>query len=153
MQLRFKAVGLGRMVCILVGLLSFTGCGSGMPTTYPVHGEVVFADGSPLKGGRVEFRIEPEEGKRINARGEIAVDGTFKLTTFSPNDGALAGEHEVVIVPIASLISIGEQPPPPEPIDPKYGRYETSGLKFRVEPGQENHCVFTVSPPDSAPPK
>lgn len=43
-------------ICILVGL---TGCSKGpppLPPTYPAHGRVTYANGSPVVSGLVQFR-------------------------------------------------------------------------------------------------
>ena len=59
-------------------------------------------EGEPIAGGgRVRFvpldsHGEPADGKA--AIGELALDGTFQLTTYEAKDGALIGEHRVEIV-------------------------------------------------------
>src|SRR5688572_4364838 len=73
------------------------GCGGGQ--TAPVDGRVKFKDGSDvsvLSGYEVDF--QPDGGK-TSATGHIAADGTFKLTTFGPDDGAVPGQHRVAISP------------------------------------------------------
>src|SRR5262245_35616364 len=87
----------------LLTALCFSAClaGCGGDGIYPVEGKVVLADGSPateLKGALVTFNL-PE--KQTSARGNIQADGTFRLTTNRPDDGALAGEYKVLILEIA----------------------------------------------------
>ena len=80
------------VVAIACGFL--VGCGS-QPQTFPVHGRVVFKDGTPVRFGSIEtLSVE----KRVNARGTIRPDGTFSLTTYENDDGAVPGEHRVVII-------------------------------------------------------
>ncbi len=73
--------------------ISISGCGPAGPATYPVRGKITFEDGSPAQVGLIEFR----SADRTIARGKIESDGSYSLTTFEPNDGALEGEHQVVI--------------------------------------------------------
>lgn len=118
---------------LFVLLLFAFGC-STKPATFKVTGTVKFADGTPLAGGTVEFRnITDDITKQVNARGEIGPDGKFELTTFAPNDGALAGEHQVCIFPptyeVPSNLSTE---PPPNPLARKFMAYETSELKYNV---------------------
>src|SRR5262245_3303776 len=67
------------------------GCGGG-PTLGRVTGKVTYA-GKPVTQGRIWFY--PEAGRA--ALGEIGPDGTYTLTTFKPNDGALVGPHRVAV--------------------------------------------------------
>src|SRR5687767_10062189 len=72
------------------------GCGTKGLVTYPVEGRVVFADGTPLPGGTIEF--ESLEGQpQVNARGSIESDGTFRLVTPPDREGAVAGAHRVLV--------------------------------------------------------
>lgn len=110
-----------------------SGCGdaSRMPR-YAARGVVTYPDGSPVPtGGIVEFRLITTEIRPASARGHINEDGTFELSTYEPGDGAFEGTHQALVAP----------PPPrgpaeaflPQPIDRKYGRFETSGLEFTVQ--------------------
>ena len=134
--------------CILhsafcLGLIA--GCG-GKGKTHPVFGKVQFADGSPLrpnhpKGGKgkVIFELKLEGPAAVASRGEIQEDGTFTLSTFQPGDGAPEGTHKVLVVPPLDKDPL---------IDPKFQRFETSGLEFTVAPGK-NEITITV---EKAPP-
>jgi hypothetical protein len=137
----------------LVAWLCMAGCGASSLPTYPVTGEVVFPDGSPLSGGVVEFR-SLQGTPAVVARGEIGQDGKFSLTTFKPGDGAIAGEHQVMVSP--AMPRDTDDLPPAERlrvmqgIDPKFTSYQSSGLQFIVKPdagGQ--HFRVTVQPPRS----
>ena len=111
---------------------NLAGCGG--PKLYPVAGQLVWEDGSAarqLAGGLVVF--ESQEAK-MSARGEIQADGTFRLSTVQPGDGALEGQHRVLIeVPRLREADLGDRREPPPLLDPRLGSFETSGLVVRVE--------------------
>jgi hypothetical protein len=95
---------LGRGLLVAVGvLLCAGGCKPPAPkgpTTYPVKGTVVYADGKPYPGGAIEFRME---GQTDNVVGMIGSDGTFTLKTMlqqGPVDGAPAGTYQATITPL-----------------------------------------------------
>lgn len=133
---RWKILG-----ALLFSLAAVAGCG-GPPKTYLVHGMVVFPDGQPLTRGTVEFETL-HQNKAITASGEIAKDGTFRLGTFAPNDGAIAGEHRVAVIS-DYVIGTGVERPgelPPPLLDPKFRSFKTSGLKFTIKPQMNNILV------------
>ena len=68
------------------------GCGPSGPEMGQVTGKVTF-DGSLVTKGTVQFW--PANGRP--SRGSIQEDGTYQLTTFESNDGALVGDHVVTI--------------------------------------------------------
>src|SRR5262249_50056903 len=70
------------------------GCGGKKPVK--VEGTVTL-DGEPLAGVTVSFRPKGDETGR-SANGMTGSDGTFRLTTFMPNDGALPGEYTIVVI-------------------------------------------------------
>lgn len=111
------------------------GCGgSGV---YPVQGKVVWKDGSPateLAGSFVTFEL-PE--KQTSARGTIQADGTFRLTTNKPDDGALAGEHKVLIVEVGRKPLGGPDATALAPgvMDSRYSDLATTDLTASVKPG------------------
>lgn len=131
---------------LLVGILFWTGCG-GAPATHVVKGRVVYSDGTPVEFGDIETLAgEP----RVNARGKIKKDGSFTLTTFQENDGAVAGEHKVIIMQTATspLAALGKLPPIEHAhghdMDAKYRSYDSSGLSFQVEAGVENEVTLVI---------
>ena len=68
------------------------GCGPSYPACYEVRGKVTF-DGQPVTQGTITFY--PDEGR--SAMGKIQPDGSYTLTTFNAEDGALPGNHSVTI--------------------------------------------------------
>src|SRR5262249_28892104 len=87
-----------RTRCSLVGLVvaamvPVVGCGGATVKPIKVEG-VVTLDGQPLPGATVSFL--PNEGGRT-ASGRSDADGSFRLTTFNTDDGALPGEYKVIV--------------------------------------------------------
>ena len=76
-------------------LLTAAGCG-GQGRPVKVEG-VVTLDGHPLPGATVTFAPDPPESGRA-ASGRTDADGSFRLTTFQSDDGALPGEYKVIVV-------------------------------------------------------
>lgn len=77
---------------VLLLLAASTGCGE-KTDAVPVAGKVSYK-GEPLKNGTVMFI---PDGGGTAATGEIQPDGTFKLTTFRKDDGAVPGDYTVVV--------------------------------------------------------
>ena len=83
------------VTCLLLcvaALLWVSGCGPKRPRTAPVSGKVTIGSG-PVTQGKIVFY--PEQGR--SAIGTIAADGSYRLTTFEPDDGAVLGRHVVTI--------------------------------------------------------
>jgi hypothetical protein len=79
-----------------------TGCRekATLPTLNPVHGVVVLKDGSPVKGGTIQF--QPQNDSTVSTTGIIQKDGTFSLTSFKAgirSMGAVAGDNRVLVMP------------------------------------------------------
>jgi hypothetical protein len=128
------------------------GCSNQGVATYRVTGTVKLSDGKPLAGGRILF--QPTGEVSHSARGIIAQDGSFQLTTFEPNDGAIPGEHKVVITPavpeeamdnpaaIARYRSL---------LDARYQNVDTTPLKYTVQPdNSQNHFDIVLEPSRTA---
>ena len=127
-------------VAMLIGCLS--GCDSSQVTTYPVSGRLEFADGEPVRTGTIELESQ-EFG--TTATGTIREDGTFVLGTFTPNDGAAAGEHRAIVVQIivgdgisTHILDHGR------PVPMRFASYETSPLTVHIEPIEDNLIVVTL---------
>jgi hypothetical protein len=136
-------------LCALVALPS---CNKGTHKVYPVQGRVIFKDTKqPLTAGIVEFESHAENEKlRINARGAIETDGTFRLTTFEDNDGAVLGPHRVVVIPPIEGQQL--QKTPKLLVDARFMDYDKSGLRATVTTNpEENQFVFEVEKPKVKP--
>ena len=87
------------VVCLAITLLpGLAGCHSDQLPTFPVEGTIRFEDGSFPKFGDIEFYSATH---RINARGKINRDGSFTVGTYAPNDGAVEGEHKIIVIQIS----------------------------------------------------
>ncbi|MEN6408071.1 MAG: hypothetical protein ABFC77_16575 [Thermoguttaceae bacterium] len=126
---------LGLAVALAVVLCTATtGCRrSDRSPIAPATGKVLF-NGKPLQFGLVMF--VPDHGRP--AEGEIQSDGTFQLTTYQKNDGAVIGHHRVAITcEKSSKSGEVEESPGPSLIPPKYSEYKTSGLEATVKDKNE----------------
>lgn len=117
--------------------LLLIGCGSGNLATHPVEGKVEFKGGGHPKFGTIEFYCEQ---KKLNARGKINDDGTFTVGTYGDGDGAVEGEHQVVINQIvtnhlSASAKVEIDHDHGKTAAPKYRDYKTSGLKCTIKPG------------------
>ncbi len=84
------------------------------------------------------------------ARGSISRDGTFRLTTYVAEDGAVAGKHDVLIVQkftadIDSMQEHAEHAARTRTLDARYSKYSTSGLAVSIDPrGDNSHIILEV---------
>ena len=130
--------GYAAAVLFLIAFLS--GCGNDI---HPVEGQVVWKGGAlakELEGSHVVFEL-PE--KKTSARGIIQADGTFRLSTHKPNDGAPAGEHKVLILEDRKNANAEGTLLAPALLDPRFADLKKSGLTATVKPGA-NTITLTV---------
>ena len=105
------SVFIGIFIAVAAGLLP--GCGKSGPKTVPVSGKVAYG-GKPVSIGNVVFQPQeiPQGQPQRPAMGKLEKDGSYRLSTFSKNDGLIPGKYRVVI---HSLIS---GPTPENPTAP-----------------------------------
>jgi hypothetical protein len=121
-------------------MAGMSGCSGGL---YPVTGRVTFDDGSPLDDGAVI--CEQVDGEQpVTARGKINPDGTYRLGTNKPGDGARPGKYRVLVVP-RSLTEREMETRPPI-IDPRFEKFETSGLELEVKAGTNELNILVTKP-------
>ena len=118
-----------------LALMLVAGCsGASKPKTIKVQGKVMYK-GQPVTQGDVSFLpVKPAQGYPSRpATGTLKPDGTYQLTSFEANDGAVPGEYQV------SIVSKTGGPTPEEPdaqeewhIPKKYGNPAESGLTATV---------------------
>lgn len=135
---------LTRCGCLFLASLAVAlpsaGCGRAQPATAPVIGRVLL-DGKPIAAAAVMF--EPLDGG-VPARGSTGGDGSFTLSTFAREDGALVGRHRVSISKFvtedvaANELGLEAAPGPPgfQPkaaLPVRYADPKTSGLEATVE--------------------
>ena len=154
----FKRVSL--QACLLVGLIVVgAGC-SNRVSVYPVEGIVKY-NGKPMQGGgTIAFvPLGKQEGK--TAAGEIDQNGNYKLTTYTPGDGSMAGEFRVVIIQVTDQepestedgqapAKAGTSVPVAARIPLGYADHYNSPLKAKVEPTDKNELNFDLKPLPSA---
>lgn len=104
------------------------------PRVVPVSGTVLY-NGKPLPFGSILF--QPDKGQ--NALGEIQSDGSFKLSSYALDDGAVPGRHLVSVSCYEGQRGGGAGTSPGKLLIPlKYTRLGSSGLSAEVKdaPGQ-----------------
>lgn len=134
------------IACTLIPCAMLLGCNSGRLKTYPVEGKVVFANGTPVKVGTVETK-SVQHG--VQATGSIGLDGSFTLSTYQPNDGAVAGEHRCVVVQFIQLEEIPNyRPSTMGVVHRKHSTYSTSELSFTIQSNGPNEVKLVVQGAD-----
>jgi hypothetical protein len=114
----------------------FAGCNPN--GIHPVKGQVVWKDtGQPateIAGSIITFEQAATE---TSARGQIAADGSFKLTTVNENDGAKLGEHKVLVIEIGrrSLPGGDGSELAPGKLSSKHASPSTTGITAVIKPG------------------
>lgn len=126
------------------------------PPVFPVQGKVLYK-GAPVAEAMVSFG-NPDPKKVRGASGQTDQNGEFRLTTFSPGDGAVVGEYQVTILK-ATVVgedlsyydqnspNYGKDPPPTTLkylVPEKYSKFKTSGLTAKVSDSGENDVVFEL---------
>lgn len=127
----------------VVAMVIAAGCNqSNDPKTYPVSGKVSYR-GKPVVSGIV--LLTPAESGHA-ATGNLGSDGTFRLTTFKKDDGAVPGKYYVAVqafpaegagLPGAEFA--GKTPPVPL----KYMSPSSSGLTVEIK-ASENQLEFPL---------
>ncbi len=98
-KLRTRAVL--QVSSVLTMCLGLSGCGGAKFQMAPVAG-VCLCNGKPIEAGLVIFEPIPESGADLkesgrSASGMLQPDGSFVLSTFGKNDGAIVGRHKVLV--------------------------------------------------------
>jgi hypothetical protein len=129
-------------------LVFLAGCNHG-PKMASVTGKVMY-NGRPLEFGVVMF--QPSSGQP--AQGEIQPDGTFNLSTYRLNDGAVLGKHKVRIACYESMRPGATKGPGErtlgKPLVPeKYTLFDMSGLTADVSETNHEFTFELSGPPGS----
>jgi hypothetical protein len=116
---------------LLLAILFMIGCGSASPPQAPpktvqVNGKISSSGGS-ITSGRIVFK--PKVGGNQEAYGTIGNDGTYKLSSFNKDDGAMAGEY---------IVYIENSKNAPR----KYQSEKTSDLIVSVEEGKTDYPIY-----------
>ena len=126
---------------------------------YPVSGVIKF-NGEPMKGGGSIAFLPKESRPGKMPGGTILEDGTYKLTTYEPNDGALPGEYRVAITqitveePESVLDGSGQRSKPPTKVVEQKdwipainADMARSPLTAKVEAKENNQIDFDIKGP------
>ena len=112
------AISLVLVAALLAGM---TGCawGGAEYKVAPVKGKVT-AKGEAVKGGSVNLQPMEVAGAKTGslgkpASGEVKEDGTFVLSTYGKEDGAVVGKHRVTYMPVLQGAKSYEDKPAPSP--------------------------------------
>jgi hypothetical protein len=82
----------------LLAALTCTSCGGQHVPVFPVQGQVLY-QGKPTPRAVVFFHPHGASGTdAVHPQGVVGEDGTFKVSTFTPGDGAPAGAYDVTII-------------------------------------------------------
>lgn len=119
----------------LILLLLASGCGDGRPSRVPVSGQVLI-DGKPLTYGQIQF---VPDGSRAS-RGVLDEQGRFSLSCFDKGDGAIPGQHTVLVFGGEALSSSKTLWHVPK----KYTDASTSGVKQEITVPTDN-VVINIS--------
>jgi len=111
---------------LLVGILAVVGCGRS--NLHRVAGRVSFADGSPVKAGRVVV----EYGDGRSAWGSVKSDGSFTIGTQREGDGMRAGTFRVTVKDAIVPVEKGEPGEFKAIVHKRFADPATSGLEFTV---------------------
>ncbi len=142
-----KCVGQAtRLAGFLLVLAATAGCNHG-PQMVPVTGTVRL-NGKPLEFGFITF--QPPSGQP--AQGEIQSNGTFTLSTYKLNDGAVVGKHKIRIACYESqrpgtVKGPGEQSLGKLLIPEKYTFFNQSGFTADVSADRNEPFVFEMVSP------
>jgi len=101
---------------------------------------IVLVKGQPV--AEIAVVLHPEKGPQ--SFGVTDAHGQFEMTTLTPGDGALVGEHKVTLVwtdPKATY----KGPSGPSPIPERYSLPATSQLTTVIIAGQKNELTFRVN--------
>jgi hypothetical protein len=116
-------------------VLTGAGCGSSSRKLVPVEG-IVTLEGEPLGGATVSF--VPVSGGGLPASGRTSADGTFHLTTYSADDGALPGDYKVLVLKFEQLHQ-------PQGFDPTDGKQAQDMMRKMMDPPKAKKGAATTT--------
>jgi hypothetical protein len=141
---------LPKTTCFLVVAILCSSCAR--PAQKPlvaVQGRVLF-EGKPVPHALVVFHPLAEEGAQpVRPRGQVAEDGSFKLTSYATHDGAYPGKYRVTVewwlTRATAKTPEGANLPPTNRLPTRYGKAETSGLLARIDEGTHELPTFNLT--------
>jgi hypothetical protein len=129
---------------VAVLALSGTSCGRHGVAVYPVEGKV-FYQGKPAVRAVVFFHPHgTAPGPDVlRPQGVVREDGSFRLSTYTPDDGAPEGEYDVTFVWTKPSPQGGDNDVALLP--PRYMYPGTSGIKAQVQAGPNQLPAYQLS--------
>lgn len=123
------------LAIVAVSMCTLAGCGPRVKQkpVFPVSGKVLF-DRKPAGRALVIFHpLDESDPNAVKPRGEVADDGSFKLSTYGAGDGAPAGEYRVTVEWWLSSGRPNDDSPPANRLPQRYAVAANSGLKATIE--------------------
>jgi len=122
-------------------LAALVGCGTKTEArlkAHPVQGKVTVA-GKPEAGVRVTlYPKDPGNPKVRQAQGLTGPDGTFTLSTYVANDGAIEGDFAVTLQYLKLVDKGNGNVPGPNVLPEKYAKPQTTDITYHVNPGDNS---------------
>jgi hypothetical protein len=113
------------------------GCSSrppALPQPVKAKGKIVGENELPLKFVRVV--LHPKEQGGVECYGDVGEDGTFVLTTYKKDDGAVPGKYTVVVEPLDYKNATGPvTSDDADRVPKKYQSEEKSGVEVEIKSG------------------
>lgn len=131
-RIALRAGGLLMVAGSMLGMLSACGGNKG-PKLYPVKGSVRI-NGAPAKDVNIVFIPDaaPEAGTTpLSPSAVTEEDGSFRLMSFKPGDGAPAGDYKVTV--IYPMNRFNKHQSGIDRLREKFSNPKTSGLTAKVE--------------------
>ncbi len=135
-----------RGVCLAALTALLTGCSGGDFAVAPVKGKVLH-QGKAVAGGSVTLHpIKVAEGSNESkgkpASGQVNADGTFLLSTYGTDDGAVIGTHAVSFFPVVAAAKSYDDKPAPSP----YAGLVPKDKQVEIKPGKNEITIELVKP-------
>ena len=139
----FSSAG-GRLLAAGALVALVCSCSSKGPRLYSVTGTVRI-NGEPAKDVNVMFlAVTPQEGvtEPLSPSAVTGEDGTFRLMSFKPGDGAPAGDYQVTVN--YPLSRFNKHLNGVDRLKGKFANPKTSGLTAKVEPKSNELAPFDL---------
>lgn len=134
----------GRFLVAGTLLVSLSACGNKGPVLYPVRGTVLI-NGQPAKDVNIMFSpVTPTEvgGVPLSPSGVTEEDGSFRLMSFKPGDGAPAGDYQVTVS--YPMNRFNKHLSGIDRLKGKFSNPKTSGLTAKVEARSNDIPAFDL---------
>lgn len=130
-----SCAGTVRLLLFLPWVILLASCGTKLPQTIRVSGQVTF-DGQPPPGAGSVMFLPIEAGEGFPSRpagGAFAADGRFKAMTFESDDGLMPGKYLISVECWDTPPSMQGNPGKSH-VPKKYQSPQTSGFKLDISP-------------------